>query len=378
MTRETMAAMNLVLALLLIGILMVYSASAVQTYAANEAAATYLSAQVKRQLLWVGIGIGALLAAANFDYHHFRKRLILYLLAGASIVLLLLVLRFGEERRGGMRWLAIWGFSFQPSEFAKLAVLVFLAVKLAENQEHRSSFLRGFAPPLLLAGAVSLLILLEQDLGGPIVLGSLALIMVLMAGGRWLHVLSALIPGVLIVALLCMTTPYRFARLKSFLDPWEYRETFGFQLLQSLAAFAHGSVWGQGPGASEQKLFYLPDAHSDFIFAVWGEEMGLVGSVLLVLLFLALLLVAFRIAICAPDMLGALLAGGVGALIALQAAFNMAVTTGLAPTKGLALPFISAGGSALITNLALVGILLNVGFHASEDQEKQGALRAAS
>ena len=188
-----------------------------------------------------------------------------------------------------------------------------------------------------------------------------------MAGVWWPYIVGTALSGVGLVYLLCRTSEYRWLRIVAYTDPWKYRDSpAGFHLIQSLAAFARGGVWGQGLGASEQKLAYLPEAHNDFVFAVWGEETGLIGTLFVVMLFALLLIVALRIAVCAPDMLGALLAAGIASLITVQALFNMAVTTGLLPTKGLPLPFISVGGSALVVNLTSIGILLNIGLQARE------------
>jgi cell division protein FtsW len=231
-------------------------------------------------------------------------------------------------------------------------------------------FWRGFLPPLAMIALFGGLVLLEQDLGTPIVMVSVGLLMIVMAGGRWGHVVPASLPVAAGVYALIQVSGYRSDRIDAWLDPWKHRSDKGLQLIESLAAFARGGVWGQGLGASEQKLRYLPDAQSDFIFAVWAEEMGLVGSVGLVLLFVLFLIVAIRIAVCARDLFGSLLASGIVTLITVQVCFNMAVTTGMLPTKGLALPFISAGGSALIVNLTMVGILLNVGIQAVEPEDE--------
>ena len=198
------------------------------------------------------------------------------------------------------------------------------------------------------------------------VLGCTALAMVLMAGAKVWHFILSLGPAAAIGYTYVQLNPHAYRRIYSFRNPVEYRLDEGWQLLQSLWAFARGGVFGQGPGAGQQKLHYLPEAHSDFIFAVLGEEWGLVGTLAVATLFVVFVVIALRIAVCAPDLLGALLAGGVATIIALQAALNMGVTTGLLPTKGLTLPFISAGGTALIVYLTMIGVLLNVAAQAVE------------
>ncbi|MFA6243510.1 MAG: putative peptidoglycan glycosyltransferase FtsW, partial [Candidatus Hydrogenedentales bacterium] len=284
-------------------------------------------------------------------------------------VLLVLVLLLGDPLRGGTRWLSIFGLQFQPSEIAKLSLVILLAVKLSENQEHLHSFGRGFVPPMVITGVFAGLVLLEQDLGTPAIMVAVGMLMVILAGGRWIHVGMMCLPAAAALGALIVTSPYRVLRLLAFWDPWKYRSGKGLQLVESLAGFARGGLWGKGLGAGEQKLQYLPDAHSDFIFAVWGEEMGLVGTLALVLLYGLLLVMAIRIALSSRDLFGSLLASGIVSLILVQATFNMGVTTGVLPTKGLVLPFISAGGSALIVNLAMIGILINIGKQANERED---------
>jgi cell division protein FtsW len=238
---------------------------------------------------------------------------------------------------------------------------------LSSNQYDIKSFLRGFLPAIGITTVFAALVLAEDDLGIPVVMMAVALLMIFMAGTRWIYVIASVALAGGGVAAITVATPYRMRRIVAFLDPWACAQDDGFQLIQSLSAFARGSITGQGLGGSEQKLFYLPFPHTDFIFAVLGEEAGLVGTVIVVLLFALLVTVALRVALCAPDLFGTLLAAGIAAMISVQAAFNMGVTTGLLPTKGLPLPFISSGGSALIMNLTMVGILLNIALQARED-----------
>jgi cell division protein FtsW len=375
MKRESIFAFNVVLALVLVGMLMVYSASAVRGYPSDGLTVARSMPPFLWQFVYVGIGMTGLIIAARFDYHNFRSRIILWLLVLIAFALLVLVLVYGEAVRGGQRWISIFGFSVQPSEIAKSVLVILLAVKLSENQALLQRFWRGFLPPVAIVSMFAGLVLMEQDLGTPVVMVTVAMLMIVMAGGRWSHVIAACVPAAVGVCALIQGSGYRSERIDAWLDPWKHRSDKGLQLIESLAGFARGGFWGQGLGASEQKLRYLPDAHSDFIFAVWAEEMGLIGSVCLVGLFVLFVIVAIRIAVCARDLFGSLLAGGIVALITVQACINMAVTTGMLPTKGLALPFISAGGSALIVNLAMVGILLNIGIQAVEtDDEPQLAV----
>lgn len=315
-----------------------------------------------RHLRSIIAGLILFLIAAKFDYHWYRGKLPLAALSVGVIVMLVAVLVFGHEIRGARRWI----LGFQPSEFAKLATVIFLALKLTENQAQIKTFWRGFVPPFAIAASFAGLIVLEPDLGIPAVIMGTAYLMMFVAGTRLRYLIGSLAPVIAGIAFLVIAYPYRIQRLVAFWDPWKYRLTAGFHLIQSLAAFARGSFTGLGPGAGEQKLLYLPDAHTDFIFAVWGEEMGLLGTLAVVVCFATLLIVAVRIASCAPDLFGSLLATGFASMIALQALTNIAVVTGLVPTKGLPLPFVSYGGTATLVFFAMVGILVNIGVQSEE------------
>ncbi len=367
MNRDTNAILVITLALVAIGIVMVYSASAVDAFQSSVTTLQFLG----RQLVHSAIGLAVMFGLANMDYHHLRKPVVYRSIVLITFALLIAVLLWGEERGGARRWLTIWTFTFQPSELAKFALIVILAAKLTENRDEVGDFVRGFLPPVAITIIFGLLVYFQRDLGTPVIICAVSGVMIFLAGTRWLFVVGSTAPMVAAVTAAIVVSPYRWSRIWSFWDPWDYRDEEGYQLIQSLAAFAYGSIFGKGPGASEQKLFYLPEAHTDFIFAVWGEETGLVGTLLMTGLFVALVVLSFRIAICAADTFGSLLAVGVGGVIAFQSAFNMAVTLGLLPTKGLPLPFISAGGTALIVNLALVGVLLSVGLRAHEEDSSR-------
>lgn len=358
MKRESTLILTIVFALVLIGIFMVYSASAVDAG----------SGRLTRQLVYVSIGLVLLFLMAHFDYHQLQNPVLFRALIVFSLALLVLVLvpGVGVVRGGARRWIEIGAFTFQPSELAKFGLILILAVKLSGNQENLKSFRKGFIPPVVTTAIFAALILAEKDLGGPIVLCAVAFLMLLTAGIPWRYLVPSILPVVSVVYTLAMTSPHRVKRLMAFMDPWQYSDDEGYQLIQSMAAFAQGAVWGRGPGAGEQKLYYLPEAHTDFIFAVWAEEMGLIGSLVLLGLFLVLIVVALRVAVCARDLFGTLMATGIISLVAVQAAINMAVTTGLLPTKGLPLPFISWGGSSLIVFMTLMGILINIGLQAVE------------
>ncbi len=360
MTRETALLLAVVMMLALIGVLMVYSADAVESGGVH----------LKRQLAYVAIGILAMTFTFWFGYERLHSPFVyqLLVLIGLTLLILVLIPGIGDERGGAQRWIKVAGMTFQPSEFAKFPLLILLAVKISENHHNIRKFWKGVVPPMIISGVFAGLILLEKDLGVPVLIVSVTLLVLLMAGASLWHVGVWLIPGGAGAFVLCATSEYRWSRLVSFLDPWQYRDDASFQLIQSLAGFAHGGVWGRGPGAGEQKLNYLPEANNDFIFPLWGEEMGLVGTLAMVVLFVTFLVMGLRIAMCAKDLFGAILAASITTLIATQAACNMGVTLGLLPTKGLPLPFISAGGSALIATMAMMGVLLNIGIHAEQPQ----------
>lgn len=369
MKRETLLLLIVVLMLSAVGLVLVFSASPAYSSVTDKNDPRDMFYHLSRQVIHMALGFTAMLALSRFDYHRWSNRWVYRTVVVFSLTLLVLVLIIGTERNNAQRWIT---FPFigtvQPSEIAKFAIIILLAVKLAENQHEMRGFKRGFIPPVLLIMLFSGLVVLERDLSTPAVIACAGMLMVAIAGARWWHLALSALAGGGVFALLCWVSPERVRRLMAFRDPWEYRFDEGMQLVQSLSGFARGRIWGEGVGAGEQKLFYLHAANNDFIFSVWGEEMGLVGTLALVALFVCFLVIGTRVALCAPDALGSLLATGMVIVIAMQAAINMGVTTGLLPTTGLPLPFISAGGSALIVNLAMVGVLLNVAQQASEPE----------
>ena len=240
---------------------------------------------LRPHLFHLALGLVALVLASRFDYHRLADRPILFGLVGSALVLLVWVLVLNIERKGAVRWIQLAGFSFQPSEFAKLVLVVWLAVRLTESGDQIRTFHRGFLPPMGIVALFMILILAERDLGAPVVIGATGLLMCLVAGVRWPFIAGTAATGVGCVYALCRTTGYRWQRIVAWLDPWEHPDTpQGYQLIQSLGAFARGGFWGKGPGGSQQKLFYLPEAKNDFIFAICGEEMGLAGTLLVVIL----------------------------------------------------------------------------------------------
>ncbi len=344
------------LALLSVGVVMVFSASSVTAYHELGDAYHYL----KRQSLWAAIGLVAMVICMNIDYHLWAK------LAGplivASIIALTIVLvpGIGITISGSQRWLGVGPVRVQPSEFAKLSVVIFLAAYLSASPDRVKSVVRGVFIPLILVGLCALLILREPDLGTAIGMAAVAWLMVLTAGGSpgWLVGLAAMAAPV--IYLYAKHDPVRMRRLTSFLDPWADPLDSGFHIIQSLLALGSGGLVGTGLGLSRQKFYYLPEQHTDFIFAIIGEELGFLGAALVVFLYALFAWRGFRASLNAPDSFGSLLAAGITIMVALQAAMNIAVVTGSMPITGITLPLISSGGSSLVPMLAGVGILLNI------------------
>lgn len=276
------------------------------------------------------------------------------------LLALVLVPGIGVERGGARRWVAAGGLSLQPSEFVKLGVVLFLARWISRHRDVMKELVPGVLPPLIAVGACSGLILLQPDFGNAVIIGGLLLLMLHAGGARPAHVLGLLLGGMAGMVAAVLVAPYRMRRLLAFLDPWEHSQDTGFQLVQSLIAFGSGGVGGVGLGQSKQKMFFLPEAHTDFVFALVGEELGLVGAVVVLGLFAVVAVRGFRIAARHPDSFAALLAFGLTAMLMLSAVVNIGVVLGLLPTKGLPLPFISYGGSALMATMIAVGMLAAV------------------
>jgi len=348
------------LMLLSTGVVMIYSASAI--VAADRFRDPYFF--LKKQVFWSALGSGALWLALRTDYRRLEK-FVLPLL-GLAVLLLVLVLipGLGVSVNGSRRWLRFGPLSFQPAELAKLALVVYLAAFFARKRDELGEFWRGVVPPLAVGGVLAGLVLAQPDLGSCLTLLVLTLGLLFLAGARtrWLAVL--VVPTLPLAALAVWMAPYRMRRVFAFLDPWQDPRGGGFQIIQSWLALGNGGVLGQGIGASRQKLFYLPESHTDFIFAILGEELGFVGAVAIVALFAVLVWRGLRVGLRAPDAFGAYLALGITVLIATQTLLNLGVVTGLLPTKGLPLPFISFGGSALLMTMLATGMLLNISQHA--------------
>jgi cell division protein FtsW len=347
-------------ALLSAGVVMVYSASAV--VAADRFHDPYFF--LKKQLFWALLGAGVLLAALRCDYRWLEKAVAPALIVAGVLLVLVLVPPIGQAINGTRRWIRFGPVSFQPVELAKLALVVYLAAFLAKKRGDLGQFRTGALPPLAIGGFMAALVLLQPDLGNCMTLIVLTFGLLYLAGTPIRHLALVAAPALPLIVLAIWMAPYRMRRITAFVDPWSDPRGSGFQIIQSWLALGNGGLLGQGMGGSRQKLFYLPEAHTDFIFAVLGEELGFVGAVAMVALFAVLIWRGLRVGLRAPDAFGSYLALGITVLLATQTLVNLGVVTGLLPTKGLPLPFISFGGSALLMTMLATGMLLNISQHA--------------
>lgn len=339
-----------------LGLIMIYSTSSIP---AEHMMAGQGAFFLKKQLLALLVGIAAMVGAMHFN-HEKLKRLVWPLLL-LSIVLLIAVLipGVGTQVKGSRRWLR-FGLSFQPSELARFALVLYLAHSLTRKKERIKTFTYGFLPYLLVSGLLVGLIFLEPDMGGAVTLGVIMMLM-LFAGGTRLSFLAGLVAVSFPLTFYFMASAdYRWRRVLATINPWDYWHDAGWQLVQSFLAFGSGGLWGVGLGEGRQKLFYLPDAHTDFILSVIGEELGFVGVATVVALFALVAVRGARIAVRASSPFGSFLAFGLTVMIVVPAVLNMAVVMGLLPTKGMVLPYLSYGGSALVIYLTAAGVLLNV------------------
>jgi len=353
----------IIVVLLSIGIVMIYSTSAI--YAQEKYGDSYY--YLKRQALWIVLGLAAFAIAVNTDYHSIRRYSHAFLFMSIALLGLVFTPGIGRTAGGATRWLWLGGVSIQPSEIAKFALILYLADVLARKQRQIDHLWRGIALPLLLSCILLGLVILQPDLGTTVLLALITVIMLFVAGVRLRFLLPLALAALPALYVLVLGSDYRRKRILAFLNPWADPEGIGFQIIQSFIALGSGGIAGLGLAQSRQKFYYLPAAHTDFIFSIIGEEMGLIGACGIVTLFVVLLILGMRICWKAPDFYGHLLALGIISLISLQVIINIAVVTGTLPTKGLPLPFISFGGSSMVVNLFAVGVLMNIGKHLGSD-----------
>ena len=345
--------------LALFGVVMVYSASAIMAERQNGSQFYY----VIKQGMWTMIGFGVMWVAMQFNYQQLKRRRIIYGLLLLTVILLIAVFAF-PKTNGAHRWIKLFGFSLQPSELSKLVLALFLAYFLEKRAGEEGDFWGTFVPCGLVTGILAVLVVLEPDLGTALMLGVLFTVTIFTAGARIKHLAMAAAPALIGLVAMLIFVPWRFGRVVTFLDPWADPQNKGFQVVQSLIAVGSGGAHGLGFAQGKQKMLFLPFAHSDFIYAVISEELGLIGALAVVAVFALFLWRGIRTALHAPDRFGMLLSIGIVTSIVAQALFNISVVLSLVPTKGIPLPFISYGGSSLVPTLAAVGILLNVSQHA--------------
>jgi cell division protein FtsW len=347
-----------VLGLVLFGLVMVYSASAVLAQKRYGSEYYFLI----RQGIWSLIGLGTMTAAIKLDYRYLKHPAVIFSLLSAALLMLLAVFLL-PKLNGTHRWIRFGQASLQPSEIAKVALICYMAYFVDRRGEEFETVVRGFLPVVLAAALVIGLIVAEPDLGTALSVGVVFAVVMFAAGVKVRHLAMLSIPAVPVLAYMLLFVPWRLQRIMDFLDPWKNQTTTGFQTVQALIAIGSGGTRGLGLAEGRQKLFYLPAPHTDFIFAVIGEELGLIGSLAVVLIFGMLAWRGLRAAKSAPDRFGQLLAVGITTMVVAQAFFNMSVALALVPTKGIPLPFISSGGSSLAINLIAAGILLNISKH---------------
>jgi cell division protein FtsW len=346
------------------GVVMVYSSSSIMA-AKRYGDGFYF---LKRQGLFALIGFAVMVLVMQIDYHRLRRLAVPFFLGCAALLVAVLIPGLGSHAGGASRWIRLPGFSVQPAELAKLGLVMYMAHSLSKKGEKIRSLKFGFIPYVVVLACLLFLVLLQPDLGSAITLAAVAMMMLLVAGTRLTYVLSMGILAMPFLYFAVMNVDYRRRRIMAFLNPWEDPTNTGFQIIQSWIAIGTGGLFGNGLGEGKQKLFFLPEAHTDFIFAVVGEELGFAGVLVIAAMFLLLVLRGTRAALNAPDDFGRNLAFGVTLLLGLQAFVNIAVVLGLLPTKGLALPFISYGGTSMVTTLLAVGILLNVSSQGQEER----------
>lgn len=342
--------------LIAVGTIMVYSSSAIYAYEKMGDSLFYL----KRHLLFLLMGAVGCLIMMSLDYRLLRRHSRLIIAFTLILLALVLIPALGFEAGGARRWFKIANLSFQPSEMAKLGLIIYLADFLTRKEPNINNPVQTLIPLVIVAGAAMGLILLQPDLGTVIVIALITLILLFSAMIRWSYIFGFFALSLPVMYFLVYRVPYRWRRVVTFLNPWVDPKGTGFQIIQSFLAFGSGGLLGVGLGMSKQKLFYLPEAHTDFIFSIIAEELGLVGTVSIILLFIVLIWQGMRAVFKIEDSFGRYLALGIISMVGLEVIINIGVTIGALPTKGLPLPFISYGGTALLIHLLSLGLLFNI------------------
>ncbi len=346
-----------VLFLVGIGIVMVYSASS--ALALKKFGTSYYF--LKKQSIFALLGIVVLVISCHIPYRIFRSLTYPLLILAFILLVAILISGFGYSAGGAKRWFRIHSFSFQPSEFARFALVIYLAYSMNKKMNRIKEFKVGFLPHVLVLCMFAVLIMLQPDFGSVVIFGAITWIMLFVGGVRISYLLGSLVLVIPIIYYLMVSADYRIERIMSFMNPWQYSADKGYQVVHSLLAFGTGGIWGAGIGKGYQKLFYLPEPHTDFIFSVIGEELGLLGVLIILGLYTVILWRGIYIARNSTDAFGSFVAIGLTTAMGLQICINMGVSLGLLPTKGLTLPFLSYGGTSLLMNMAAIGVLMNIG-----------------
>jgi cell division protein FtsW len=366
MKKITFQLFFVALLLSLIGTIFIYSTTAFSSLEQLGDSFYY----VKKQFLWILIGLMCQVVCMKLDVKWYHKNVKYIMAFNFFLLLLVLVPFFSMEIGGARRWLRFFGFSVQPSEFCKLATILCVAKLLALKEENPDLFPKMYIVLFGIVICVFGLIMAERDLGTTVILVSVIILMLYVAGMqlRYLFVMIFLLSPLFYLAI--AKHAFRMKRILVYLDPWEDPQNAGYQIIQSMVAIGSGGVTGKGFGQSVQKYYYLPEAHTDFIFSIYAEETGLIGSVLLILLFGFLVVTAMRIAMYSRDLFSHLLASGLSFLFGLQVFVNIGVVTAILPTKGTTLPFISFGGTSLVVHMMAIGILISLEKYNRKDQNK--------
>ncbi|MDY0189791.1 MAG: putative lipid II flippase FtsW [Desulfuromonas sp.] len=364
----------LTVALACFGVLMVYSSSSIMAARKYHDSFYFL----KRQGLFAVFGLVTLAVSMRIDYHWWRRFSVPLLLLSTLLMAAVFIPSLGYEAGGARRWIRLFGFSFQPSEAVKLALIFYIAHSATKKEDRLHEFKYGYVPYMVVLVLLLTLMLAQRDLGGCATMVIVTATMLLVAGSRVRYLMLSAVTAVPLLIFFIMQEDYRRRRIMAFIDPWQDPRDTGFQIIQSWLGFAVGGIKGQGLGEGMQKLFFLPEAHTDFIFSVVGEELGFVAVVIIITMFLGIVLLGLRVAIHSEDGFGRLSAFGISMLFGLQAFANMAVVTGMVPNKGLALPLVSYGGTSLVCNLFALGVLLNISSHRQQNVNGQLSGRLAS
>ena len=342
--------------LIAIGVIMIYSSTSIFALERYQDGFFFL----KRHMAFLLFGVLLAFLAMSFDYRKLSVISKPFLAVSLFLLVLVLIPGIGREVSGAQRWFKFKFISFQPSELANLALIIYTADFISRKENYIRTFWKGFLPPMAVLGAAAILILMQPDLGTTVSIGVVIVIMLFVSGVRLSYLLSLFLVSLPALYILIFSVPYRRARIMAFLNPWLDPKGSGFQIIQSQIALGSGGIFGIGLGNSKQKLFYLPAAHTDYIFSIIGEEMGLLGTIGLIILFMLFIQQGLKIIRNAPDKFGYFLSLGLVLMFCLNTVINIGVSCGLLPTKGLPLPFISYGGSSLMFDMVSVGILLNI------------------